>query len=53
MPEDLKYLFNNHVIPPLGQNAPRKITLTPLQLLINKMADDGFHNQQSNTFAHI
>jgi integrase len=42
MREDLKYLFNKHVIPVLGQCAPRKITLTPLQLLINKMAEDGY-----------
>lgn len=42
MREDLKYLFNKHVIPILGQYAPRTITLTPLQLLINKMAEDGY-----------
>jgi integrase len=42
MREDLKYLFNKHVIPVLGQHAARKITLTPLQLLINKMAEDGY-----------
>jgi site-specific recombinase XerD len=42
MREDLKYLFNKHVIPILGQHARRKITLTPLQLLINKMAEDGY-----------
>ncbi len=42
MREDLKYLFNKHVIPVLGQHPPSKITLTPLQLLINKMAEDGY-----------
>jgi len=26
------------VLPVLGQYSPRKITLTPLQLLVNKMA---------------
>jgi len=29
MREDLKYLFNKHVLPVLGQYSPRKITLTP------------------------
>jgi len=42
MREDLKYLFNKHVLPVLGQYSPRKITLTPLQLLVNKMAEDGY-----------
>ena len=30
MREDLKYLFNKHVLPALGQYSPRKITLTPV-----------------------
>jgi hypothetical protein len=42
MREDMKYLFDKHVLPVLGQYAPRKITLTPLQLLVNKMAEDGY-----------
>jgi hypothetical protein len=39
MREDMKYLFDKHVLPVLGQYSPRKITLTPLQLLVNKMAE--------------
>src|SRR6202167_2253188 len=35
MREDMKYLFNKHVLPVLGQYSPRKITLTPLQLLVS------------------
>ena len=42
MREDMKYLFDKHVLPVLGQYSPRKITLTPLQLLVNKMAEDGY-----------
>jgi len=42
MREDMKYLFDKHVLPVLGQSSPRKITLTPLQLLVNKMAEDGY-----------
>jgi len=42
MREDMKYLFDKHVLPVLGQCSPRKITLTPLQLLVNKMAEDGY-----------
>jgi len=38
----MKYLFDKHVLPGLGQYSPRKITLTPLQLLVNKMAEDGY-----------
>ena len=38
----MKYLFDKHVLPVLGQYSPRKITLTPLQLLVNKMAEDGY-----------
>src|SRR5262249_33260594 len=42
MREDMKYLFDKHVLPMLGQCSPRKITLTPLQLRVNKMAEDGY-----------
>lgn len=42
MREDLKYLFGKHVLPVLGQLPPRKITMTPLQLLVNKLAEDGY-----------
>jgi len=38
----MKDLFDKHVLPVLGQYSPRKITLTPLQLLVNKMAEDGY-----------
>jgi hypothetical protein len=31
----MKYLFDKHVLPVLGQYSPRKITLTPLQLLVS------------------
>jgi integrase len=40
--EDMKYVFDKHVLPVLGQYSLRKITLTPLQLLLNKMAEDGY-----------
>jgi integrase len=50
MREDIQYLFNKHVIPVLGEYAPRKITLTPLQLLVNKMAEDGY---AKSTVKHI
>jgi integrase len=39
MREDMKYLFDKHVIPALGQHSPREIKLTPLQLLVNRVAD--------------
>jgi hypothetical protein len=42
MREDMRYLFDKHVLPVLGECSPRKITLTPLQLLVNKMAEDGY-----------
>jgi integrase len=50
MREDMQYLFNKHVLPVLGQFSPRKITLTPLQLLINKMAEDGY---AKSTVKHV
>jgi integrase len=40
--EDLRYLFAKHVIPIVGRQPPREVTLTSLQLLLNKMADDGY-----------
>ena len=40
--EVLQCLFANHVVPILGQQSPREITLTSLQLLVNKMAEDGY-----------
>jgi hypothetical protein len=40
--EVLQCLFANHVVPIIGQQSPREITLTSLQLLVNKMADDGY-----------
>jgi integrase len=42
MREDMKYLFDKHVIPVLGQYSPQEIKLTPLQLLVNRVADDGY-----------
>lgn len=50
MREDMQYLFNKHVLPTLGQCSPRKITLTPLQLLVNKMAEDGY---AKSTVKHV
>jgi integrase-like protein len=40
--EDLKYLFGKHVLPIIGNQAPREVTLTSLQLLLSKMAEDGY-----------
>jgi integrase len=40
--EDLRYLFAKHVIPIVGNRPPREVTLTSLQLLLNKMAQDGY-----------
>jgi integrase len=40
--EDLRYLFGKHVLPIVGNQPPREVTLTSLQLLLNKMADDGY-----------
>jgi integrase len=40
--EDLRYLFAKHVIPIVGCQPPREVTLTSLQLLLNKMAADGY-----------
>jgi integrase len=40
--ENLKCLFAKHVIPQIGSQRMRDVTLTPLQLLLNKLAEDGF-----------
>jgi integrase len=40
--EDLRYLFAKHVTPVLGGTPPREITVTSLQLLVNKLAEDGY-----------
>src|SRR5260370_29805899 len=40
--EVLQSLFANHAVPILGQHSPREITLTSLQLLVNKIAEDGY-----------
>ena len=40
--EDLRYLFGKHVLPIIGLQAPRDVTLTSLQLLLNKMAEDSY-----------
>ncbi len=40
--ENLQCLFGKHVVPVIGQQAPREVTLTSLQLILNKMAEDGY-----------
>ena len=40
--EDLRYLFGKHVLPFVGEQALRGVTLTSLQLLLNKLAEDGY-----------
>src|SRR6202049_2553116 len=40
--EDLRYLFGKHVLPFVGEQALRQVTLTSLQLLLNKLAEDGY-----------
>lgn len=40
--EDLRYLFTKHVLPIVGNRPPREVTLTSLQLLLNRMAEDGY-----------
>jgi hypothetical protein len=40
--EDLRYLFGKHVLPVLANQPPREVTLTSLQLLLNKMAENGY-----------
>ena len=51
MQEDLRYLFGKHVLPIVGNQAPRDVTLTSLQLLLNKMAEDGYCKSGSGKFA--
>ena len=38
--ENLKCLFSKHVIPQIGSQKMREMTLTPLQLLLNKLAEE-------------
>jgi integrase len=40
--EDLRYLFGKHVLPIIGNQSPHEVTLTALQLLVNKLAEDGY-----------
>ena len=40
--ENLQCLFKKHVLPIIGQQAPREVTLTSLQLLLNQMAENGY-----------
>ena len=40
--EDLRYLFAKHVLPIVGSQPLREVTLTSLQLLVNKMAEGGY-----------
>jgi len=40
--ENLQCLFRKHVLPVVGEQRPREITLTSLQLLLNKMAEDRY-----------
>lgn len=40
--EDLGYAFSKHVLPVIANQPPREVTLTSLQLLLNKMAEDGY-----------
>lgn len=40
--ENLQCLFRKHVVPIIGEQGVREITLTSLQLLLNKLAEDGY-----------
>jgi hypothetical protein len=40
--ENLECLFARHVLPTIGSQRMRDVTLTSLQLLVNKLADDGY-----------
>lgn len=40
--ENLQCLFAKHVIPQIGRQALRDVTLTSLQLILNRLAEDGF-----------
>ena len=50
--EDLRYLFAKHVLPIVGNQPPREVILTSLQLILNKMADDGYQIR-CRTNSHI
>jgi integrase len=39
--KEMRYLFGKHVLPIVGLYALREVTLTSLQLLLNKLAEDG------------
>ena len=45
--ENLQCLFGKHVVPIIGPQAPREVTLTSLQLPLNKMAEDGYRKSES------
>ena len=51
--ENLQCLFKKHVIPIIGQQAPREVTLTSLQLLLNRMAETAIGNRLSVRFVPI
>lgn len=51
--EDLRYMFGKHVLPVVGNHAPREVTLTSLQLLLNRMAENGYCNPPSERFTPI
>jgi hypothetical protein len=51
--EDLRYLFAKHVIPVVGSQPPREVTLTSLQLLLNKMAQGGYRKSTVEKVARI
>jgi histone H3/H4 len=40
--ENLACLFGKHVLPEIGRQGMRDVTLTPLQLLLNKLAEERF-----------
>jgi hypothetical protein len=40
--ENLESLFAKHVLPVIGSHRMRDVTLTSLQLLVNKWAEDGY-----------
>ena len=40
--EDLRYLFAKHVLASLESQPPREVSLTSLQLLLNRMAEAGY-----------
>ena len=42
MREDLRYMFGKHVLPVVGNHALSEVTLTSLQLLLNRMAENGY-----------